>query len=98
MDFQSIDLDTILCSWWAKCNLKKYGISRENLLTAYFIATASIFQPARSIERLAWAKCWIMVQFVSIYFEEVATSREQRSAFLAVFKGNTVGTLNKIDE
>ncbi|KAI9080381.1 hypothetical protein K1719_037775 [Acacia pycnantha] len=42
--------------WHSQCGLEEFGLSRKELLFAYFLAAASIFEPERSQERLAWAK------------------------------------------
>ncbi|XP_071917158.1 copal-8-ol diphosphate hydratase, chloroplastic-like [Coffea arabica] len=83
--------------WWAESNLPEFGISIENLLDAYFLAAASLYEPERSIERLAWAKSTVIAQSLTIYFDEVATSTEQRNRFIAGFKGNSFSSLEKID-
>nr|XP_027079925.1 copal-8-ol diphosphate hydratase, chloroplastic-like isoform X1 [Coffea arabica] len=84
--------------WWAESNLPEFGISIENLLDAYFLAAASLYEPERSIERLAWAKSTVIAQSLTIYFDEVATSTEQRNRFIAGFKGNSFSSLEKIDK
>jgi ent-copalyl diphosphate synthase len=49
------------------------------------LAAASIFEPERSNERLAWAKTKALVEAITSYFDE----EEMRTAFLHSFKNNT---------
>ncbi|XP_038691005.1 (-)-kolavenyl diphosphate synthase TPS14, chloroplastic-like isoform X1 [Tripterygium wilfordii] len=71
--------------WYEECKPRDFGISRECLLRAYFMAAASIFEPERSMERLAWAKTAILLEIIVSYFNEVGNSTEQRIAFTTEF-------------
>lgn len=70
--------------WWTHSNLQEFGLSRETLLLAYFLAAASIFEPERSVERVAWAKAAVLVEAVASYFNK-ETCIKQRRAFLLKF-------------
>ncbi|KAL6339653.1 hypothetical protein AAG906_034738 [Vitis piasezkii] len=70
--------------WWTHSHLQEFGLSRETLLLAYFLAAASIFEPERSVERVAWAKAAVLVEAVASYFNK-ETCIKQRRAFLLKF-------------
>ncbi|GLT61948.1 hypothetical protein SLA2020_346180 [Shorea laevis] len=70
--------------WYSECNLGDFGLSRKTLLFAYFLAAASIFEPERSNERLAWVKTTALVEAITSHFDE----EEMRRAFLHEFRNN----------
>ncbi|PON84203.1 Ent-copalyl diphosphate synthase [Trema orientale] len=72
--------------WYTDCRLEDYGLSRRNLLLAYFLATASIYEPERADERLAWAKTAALMQAIRSHFDEEEASCELRRAFVHSFK------------
>ncbi|KAJ8899328.1 hypothetical protein K2173_018302 [Erythroxylum novogranatense] len=78
--------------WYDECSLGSLGISKRSLLFSYFLAAASIFEPERSKERLAWAKTRILLETVHSCFNEDNSSRELRSAFVHDFKKATSTT------
>nr|WQY96424.1 ent-copalyl diphosphate synthase [Stellera chamaejasme] len=51
--------------WYRECKLDETGMSRRELLVAYFVAAASIYEPERSQERLAWAMTSFLVDTIS---------------------------------
>ncbi|KAM3322627.1 copal-8-ol diphosphate hydratase, chloroplastic [Capsicum chacoense] len=61
---------TIIQEWFTRCNFQHFGISKKELLVAYFLGAASIFEVGRSRERLAWAKSIIMCKMITSYFTE----------------------------
>ncbi|CAN4116364.1 unnamed protein product [Withania somnifera] len=61
---------TILQEWFAQYNFQHFGISKKELLVAYFLGAASIFEVERSRERLAWAKTLIMCKMITSYFTD----------------------------
>ncbi|XP_052170404.1 ent-copalyl diphosphate synthase 1 [Diospyros lotus] len=74
--------------WYKEWNVAgECGLSRRRLLLAYYLAAASIFEPERSKERLAWAKTTALVEAIGCYFgEEGSSSYERtRSSFLRQF-------------
>uniref|UniRef100_A0A2C9WQ96 Uncharacterized protein n=1 Tax=Manihot esculenta TaxID=3983 RepID=A0A2C9WQ96_MANES len=71
--------------WYEGCKLGDFGISKKELLLAYFIAAASIFEPERSKDRLAWAKTTILLKTIDSYFHD-NNNIEQRRAFVHEFK------------
>ncbi|GAB2213843.1 hypothetical protein Droror1_Dr00018164 [Drosera rotundifolia] len=74
-------------SWYMEHNLAEFGLSRRSLLRAYFLAAASIFEPERLIERLAWAKTAALIETIASYFShhQEETSKEHRKAFSQEF-------------
>ncbi|XP_034915015.1 LOW QUALITY PROTEIN: ent-copalyl diphosphate synthase 1-like [Populus alba] len=64
--------------WYEECNLRDFGISRKTLLYSYFVAAASVFEPERSNERLAWAKTAILLEMIHSYFHEDSDSSGAR--------------------
>ncbi|CAL5427695.1 hypothetical protein CsSME_00041883 [Camellia sinensis var. sinensis] len=74
--------------WYTECNLGEFGMNQRNLLLAYYLAAASIYEPERSKERAAWAKTATLVETIVSYFEEEGSSVEQRRAFLNEFKNS----------
>ncbi|KAH6783659.1 hypothetical protein C2S52_008618 [Perilla frutescens var. hirtella] len=62
--------------------IEEFGISRKDLLLAYFLATASIFEPERTKERIAWAKSQIISKMITSFFNNENTTFEEKQAFL----------------
>ncbi|RXI02760.1 hypothetical protein DVH24_002838 [Malus domestica] len=81
-----------LYRWYAECKLENYGLSRRSLLMAYFVAAASIFEPERANERLAWAKTASLIETIGSHFKE---GTSQRKAFVHEFKTRKVNTNKK---
>ncbi|KAF5196667.1 Copalyl diphosphate synthase [Thalictrum thalictroides] len=65
--------------WYTKNNLGEYGVTDKTLLRTFFVAAASIFEPERSNERIAWTKTALIVEAISSYFKD--TTKEQRMDF-----------------
>ncbi|KAL0435734.1 UNVERIFIED_CONTAM: Kolavenyl diphosphate synthase TPS5, chloroplastic [Sesamum radiatum] len=72
--------------WYRNCNLGEFGLSESNLLVAYYIAAASVFEPERSNERLAWAKTAILVETIVSHPDLQQLSREQKRTFVNIFE------------
>ncbi|XP_010522728.1 PREDICTED: ent-copalyl diphosphate synthase, chloroplastic [Tarenaya hassleriana] len=51
--------------WYEENGLSDYGVNRSLVLVYYFLAAASIFEPERSYERIAWAKSRVLVEAIS---------------------------------
>ncbi|KAK4285651.1 hypothetical protein QN277_002321 [Acacia crassicarpa] len=64
--------------WYSECGLEKFGVSKDRLLLAYFLAAANIFEPDRSQERLAWVKTCALIHALRSTFED----QDQRKAFV----------------
>ncbi|OVA05468.1 Terpene synthase [Macleaya cordata] len=69
--------------WYIECNLELFGVDRRTLVEAYFLAMASIFEPERSSERLAWTQTAVLIEAVSSYFEGIPV--EHQRAFVHDF-------------
>ncbi|XP_010277558.1 PREDICTED: ent-copalyl diphosphate synthase, chloroplastic-like [Nelumbo nucifera] len=78
-----------LQKWYTDCNLGEFGVNRGTLLQAYYVAAASIFEPERWTERLAWARTAVLVEAVSLYLEK---EDPQRGAFVHDFFSNIGGS------
>ncbi|XP_050910981.1 ent-copalyl diphosphate synthase, chloroplastic [Lathyrus oleraceus] len=63
--------------WYLESELEGFGLTKNSLLFAYFVAAASIFEPERSLERLAWAKTTALLRTLKSYFKD----EETRNAF-----------------
>ncbi|XP_050366304.1 ent-copalyl diphosphate synthase 1-like isoform X2 [Argentina anserina] len=74
-----------LQKWYGEWKLGDYGLSKKSLLTAYFVAAASIFEPERANERLAWAKMASLVDTIESYFKG-EPSHQDKKAFVDEFK------------
>ncbi|XVF32570.1 hypothetical protein REPUB_Repub17cG0093600 [Reevesia pubescens] len=72
--------------WYLEMELGDFGVSRRLLLLTYFMAAASIFEPERSQERLAWAKTAFLVETVASSFDNAIKPTQQRKAVLRVFR------------
>ncbi|KAK8614654.1 hypothetical protein V6N13_068451 [Hibiscus sabdariffa] len=67
--------------WYSDTGLGDFGMSTSSLLLTYFMAVASIFEPERSQERLAWAKTAFLVETITSSFND----HELRETFLQEF-------------
>nr|A0A075FAK4.1 RecName: Full=Peregrinol diphosphate synthase CPS1, chloroplastic; AltName: Full=(+)-copalyl diphosphate synthase 1; Short=MvCPS1; Flags: Precursor [Marrubium vulgare]AIE77090.1 peregrinol diphosphate synthase [Marrubium vulgare] len=68
--------------WYESNNVKEFGISRKDLLFAYFLAAASIFETERAKERILWARSKIICKMVKSFLEKETGSLEHKIAFL----------------
>ncbi|KEH23767.1 copalyldiphosphate synthase [Medicago truncatula] len=67
--------------WYMESEQEGFGLSKKSLLIAYYVAAANIFEPERSLERLAWAKTTALLQILESNFED----EETRTAFVDQF-------------
>nr|UVE15961.1 nomal-copalyl diphosphate synthase [Leonurus japonicus] len=74
--------------WYDSCNIQEFGINRKEVLRAYFLAGATIFEVERAKERLAWAKSQIISNMIKSFFNNPATSFNQKQALLTRLFGN----------
>nr|E2IHE0.1 RecName: Full=Copal-8-ol diphosphate hydratase, chloroplastic; AltName: Full=Copal-8-ol diphosphate synthase; Short=CcCLS; Flags: Precursor [Cistus creticus subsp. creticus]ADJ93862.1 copal-8-ol diphosphate synthase [Cistus creticus subsp. creticus] len=72
--------------WFMESKLDEFGVSSKTLLESYFLAAASIFEPERSTERLAWAKTAFLMETIGSYFDDEMNSKDLRKAFVQEFK------------
>ncbi|KAL9331780.1 hypothetical protein ACSQ67_001390 [Phaseolus vulgaris] len=67
--------------WYSESRLVEFGMNRRSLLLAYFLATASIFEPEKSHVRLAWAKTMVLLETITSY----VTDAEMKKTFMKKF-------------
>ncbi|PIN17901.1 Copal-8-ol diphosphate hydratase [Handroanthus impetiginosus] len=77
--------------WYGNYNIQEFGITRKELLRAYFLATATIFEPERSKERTAWAKFKIISKMITSFFNEETTIWDHKNALLTAVRNNING-------
>lgn len=54
-----------------------FGVAQEDALRAYFLAAASVYEPSRAAERLAWARAAILANAVSTHLRNNPSFRER---------------------
>jgi ent-copalyl diphosphate synthase len=59
-----------------------FGVAQEDLLRAYFLAAACIYEPSRATERLAWARVAILANTISTHLQSNLSFRESLESFL----------------
>ncbi|XP_021857929.2 ent-copalyl diphosphate synthase 1 isoform X2 [Spinacia oleracea] len=72
--------------WESEYELEKYGVSQKRLLMGYFLAAATMFEPEKSKERLAWAKTLALVEAIDFEFSKEKTSLDERRDFIDQFQ------------
>jgi len=75
-DFRNFQRDcrmewNCLREWYFRSNLEKYGGTPKSALTAYFLASANIFEPNRAAERLGWARTAVLAEAVSSHLRRI---------------------------
>ncbi|XVE77787.1 hypothetical protein DITRI_Ditri13aG0090800 [Diplodiscus trichospermus] len=73
-------------TWYSEMNLGDFGVTRRSLLLTYFVAAASIFEPERSQERLAWAKTAFLVETIASSLDSATKPNEMRKTFVQLFR------------
>ncbi|MED6149246.1 Gly-Xaa carboxypeptidase [Stylosanthes scabra] len=56
--------------WYMKTGLEDFGLSKESVLQVYFVAAASIFEPERWLERLAWAQTLTLIEALKFHIQD----------------------------
>ncbi|KAL3517580.1 hypothetical protein ACH5RR_020169 [Cinchona calisaya] len=72
--------------WHKECGLGEYGLSERSLLMSYYLAAASIFEPERSKERLAWAKTRALIHTIYSYLSSEQMVGYHNGTFLFDFQ------------
>ncbi|KAM0027838.1 putative ent-copalyl diphosphate synthase [Helianthus debilis subsp. tardiflorus] len=76
--------------WYVDSGIEKFGTSNiTSLLVSYYLAAASIFEPERSAERIAWTKTAMLVDTISSFFDSSQLSNEDRTAFVNEFRNRS---------
>ncbi|KAL8063598.1 hypothetical protein ABFX02_01G036800 [Erythranthe guttata] len=65
--------------WYEHSNLEEFGVSKKELLLAFFVASSSIFETERYGERIAWVKTNILSNILSNHYYSIDDSSEQRT-------------------
>ncbi|KAI9119422.1 hypothetical protein K1719_010097 [Acacia pycnantha] len=81
--------------WHSENGLEEFGLSREVLLFVYYVTAASIFEPERSKERLAWAKTAALVETISSFINNEETRRAFVQRFNLVINGQDSSILRE---
>ncbi|KAK8635898.1 hypothetical protein V6N13_004611 [Hibiscus sabdariffa] len=79
--------------WYSDTGIGDFGMSTSSLLLTYFMAAASIFEPDRSQERLAWAKTAFLVETITSSFND----HELRETFLPMFTRSVDAPISHIN-
>nr|QXT24222.1 ladba-7,13E-dienyl diphosphate synthase [Isodon lophanthoides var. gerardianus] len=74
--------------WYENSNIEEVGISRKELVVAYFLAAATIFEPERAKERIVWVK----TELISRLIEESMCSLDQKTVLLKEFSSSINGS------
>ncbi|XP_052623499.1 ent-copalyl diphosphate synthase 1 [Lactuca sativa] len=73
--------------WYVDFGMERFGTSDiTSLLVSYYLAAASVFEPERSKERIAWAKTTTLVDTISSFFHSLKISNEHRREFVEEFR------------
>ncbi|KAL4362591.1 hypothetical protein GQ457_04G028030 [Hibiscus cannabinus] len=83
--------------WYSEMGLAEFGVTRRSLLVTYFIAAASIFEPERSQERLAWAKTAFFVETISSLSDNARKPKEFRHSFVHAFRTMVDARFNHVN-
>ena len=54
----------------------------RDVLRAYFLAAACIFEPSRATERLAWAKVSVLANIITKYLHSDLSGNEMMGRFM----------------
>ncbi|KAJ8541148.1 hypothetical protein K7X08_001964 [Anisodus acutangulus] len=70
-----------ILKWYKECGIEEFGVSERSLLLTYYLASASIFEPEKSKERMAWVKTAALMDCVTCYFGRT----QHKTAFIHEF-------------
>lgn len=79
-----------LQKWFAENGLEAFGVAREDILRAYFLAAACIFEPTRATERLSWARVSVLANIISKYLGSNSSGKKMMERFThnSLYEGN----------
>ncbi|KAL8503851.1 hypothetical protein ACS0TY_022537 [Phlomoides rotata] len=80
-----------LQEWYESSNVEEFGISKKEVLLAFFLAAATVFEPERTRERIVWVKTQIISTIIKSFFNNETTSLEQRNNILTRFEDHNDG-------
>jgi len=72
---------SMIQKWYLESKLGEFGLSKRDLLVAYFLAAGSIYEPERSHERLAWAKSTALLQTIASYIRDEDSRKDFAKKF-----------------
>ncbi|XP_060178147.1 ent-copalyl diphosphate synthase 1-like isoform X1 [Lycium barbarum] len=75
--------------WYNECGLGEFGVNERSLLLTYYLASASIFEPEKSTERMVWVKTAALMDCVTCYFGRKQISVQSKIAFIHEFTHST---------
>ncbi|CAM0957483.1 unnamed protein product [Alopecurus aequalis] len=68
--------------WFTENGLEAFGVTSEDVLRTYFLAAASIFEPGRATERLAWARVSVLANIISKYLRSDSSCNKMLEQFM----------------
>uniref|UniRef100_A0A0D9VES7 ent-copalyl diphosphate synthase n=1 Tax=Leersia perrieri TaxID=77586 RepID=A0A0D9VES7_9ORYZ len=71
-----------LQKWFMESDLEAFGVAPEDVLRAYYLAAACIFEPTRATERLAWARVSVLSNIISRHFYSDMSSMKRMERFM----------------
>ncbi|KAL5211737.1 hypothetical protein ABZP36_022584 [Zizania latifolia] len=71
-----------LQKWFVENDLGAFGVATEDVLRAYFLAAACVFEPSRATERLAWARVSVLADTISRHFYRDTSSMKRMERFV----------------
>ncbi|WCJ21540.1 Ent-copalyl diphosphate synthase chloroplastic [Euphorbia peplus] len=83
--------------WYEESDLAEFGVIRREILMAYYLAAASIFEPEKSRERIAWAKTSVLLNTIQAYFHENNSTIHEKAAFVQLFKSGFAINARKLE-
>ncbi|XP_054803586.1 ent-copalyl diphosphate synthase, chloroplastic-like isoform X2 [Prosopis cineraria] len=78
--------------WHSDCRLGEFGLSRKALLFDFFLAAASMFEPERSQERLAWAKTSALLHTITSHVKDDPRRKAFVNHFISCIKERDYST------
>nr|ADZ55292.1 ent-copalyl diphosphate synthase [Triticum aestivum] len=88
-----------LQKWFIENGLETFGVALRDVLRAYFLAAACIFEPSRATERLAWAKVSVLANIITKYLHSDLSGNEMMERFMhgGLHEGNSTISWRKGD-
>lgn len=80
-----------LQKWFTENGLEAFGVTSGDVLKTYFLAAASIFEPNRATERLAWARVSVLANVISKYLRSDSSGNKVVEQFMhgSLYEGET---------
>jgi hypothetical protein len=68
--------------WCMENGLESFGVTGDDVLRAYFLAAACIFEPRRAAERLAWARATLLANTISAHLRNNRQDKKKLGCFV----------------